>query len=350
MEQKTIYGNFAELTRFPLDCETIGYLQSNIKNFAAACMIAGVDKLILSGCELNSTGAIRSAGYVFIKDDTSPLTGNIIYHPEQQAHAKSMVTAESFAVTANNETFEDAYTSYYLKDIATGNIAWADFAKLSEISNAAIKAKINEAIQAENEAIQAEATARQEADGVLDRKIDSTNRRIDAMSGVPMGTVCMWSTVVSTTAPTGWAFCKGQYEMFSDGVRRKVPNMVGRFPMGPTTGYTLGSTGGAFSHSHTLTLSEMPKHTHTGTTNERGAHTHKFEDAYFAEKKTSLKGPYYGSNSSYDDDNDLFKRTTDTKEAGDHTHSFTTNEAGSSRAFSINTTPPYYVIEFIIKL
>ena len=110
MEQKTIYGNFAELTRFPLDCETMDYLQSNIKNFAAACMIAGVDKLILSGCELNSTGAIRSAGYVFIKDDTSPLTGNIIYHPEQQAHAKSMVTAESFAVTANNETFEDAYT------------------------------------------------------------------------------------------------------------------------------------------------------------------------------------------------------------------------------------------------
>ena len=49
-----IYGNFLSNPSecYPLDCETLALLQSNIKKYAVLSLLSGCDKIILSGCEV----------------------------------------------------------------------------------------------------------------------------------------------------------------------------------------------------------------------------------------------------------------------------------------------------------
>ena len=78
-------------------------------------------------------------------------------------------------------------------------------------------------------------------------------------------------------APKGWAFCNGQLlsiaqntALFSilgttyggDGrTTFALPNLQGREPVHPGTGFVLGQLAG--EEAHTLTVAEMPQHTHT---------------------------------------------------------------------------------------
>ena len=95
----------------------------------------------------------------------------------------------------------------------------------------------------------------------------------------------------NSSAPTGWLLCDGSAvsrttysSLFSaistnygsgDGVSTfNLPNLQQRFPLGKAgsgTGSTLGSTGGAIDHTHTIAA-----HTHTGPshTHTIGDHTH----------------------------------------------------------------------------
>ena len=68
-------------------------------------------------------------------------------------------------------------------------------------------------------------------------------------SGVPTGTIVMWS---GTTIPDGWALCNG-----SNG----TPDLRDRFVVGAGSSYSLKATGGAATV--TLTLSQIPSHSHS---------------------------------------------------------------------------------------
>ena len=72
-----------------------------------------------------------------------------------------------------------------------------------------------------------------------DQKLQArTNLGIDDLSGVPEGTIVMWS---STVIPTGWSICNGQ---------NGTPDLTGKFVIGVNSVYTVGSTGGAYDHFH----------------------------------------------------------------------------------------------------
>jgi len=76
--------------------------------------------------------------------------------------------------------------------------------------------------------------------------------------------------------PKGWAFCNGQFLPINQNqalfallgttyggngqTTFALPNLQGKTPIHMGNGYTLGQTGGATSH--TLSLSEMPQHQH----------------------------------------------------------------------------------------
>lgn len=73
MTMDKILGNFLTQANkdFPLDCETLDYLQKLVALAAIAGNIGG-DRVVLWGCEPNSEGTRRGAGYVFVRTKNAP--------------------------------------------------------------------------------------------------------------------------------------------------------------------------------------------------------------------------------------------------------------------------------------
>jgi microcystin-dependent protein len=164
---------------------------------------------------------------------------------------------------------------------------------------------------------------------------------------VPIGAIIMWN---GTTPPDGWMLCDGSSRPRSDGTGNiTAPDLRSRFviSMGNGPGLTtrsLGDKGGREIVG--LSVDNIPPHTHSGSTENAGNHNHYFEDYYYAENNGQNWG-WAGSRTGMDWDNRGYSRGAHTSDAGNHTHSFTTNSTGSGSAFSI--MPPLYALAFIMK-
>ena len=79
--------------------------------------------------------------------------------------------------------------------------------------------------------------------------------------------------VLQAVYPVGSIYCSygttSPATLFGFGTWAKIE---GRFLLGANSSYSLGSTGGAASH--TLTINEIPAHNHSASSNSTGAHTH----------------------------------------------------------------------------
>ncbi|AUV61756.1 tail protein [Pseudomonas phage Bjorn] len=165
-----------------------------------------------------------------------------------------------------------------------------------------------------------------------------TQTQLNSIAGdgrlVEPGLVVMWPYSVASI-PAGWKVCNGTGTL-RDG--RAVPNLVDRFPVG--AGGTIGilATGGAATHTHTLTIAEtaltiaqMPSHNH-------GFHTINTPTTELrpgiggAEANTGTANQY-----PYD-----YGRIQATGGGAAHGH------AGSTATAS-NHLPPYIGMIFIIK-
>ncbi|NDC83766.1 hypothetical protein EB093_08940, partial [bacterium] len=191
-------------------------------------------------------------------------------------------------------------------------------------------------------------------------KLEVSGRIKDVTGYVaPVGTITMFA---GSTAPAGWLMCDGQglstgsyadlfavisYTYGGSGGTFNVPDMRGRNPVGKADSGTfasLNASGGEVNH--TLSVAEMPAHQHTGTTSTNGDHNHGFSDYYFAENNGANWG-WEGSKSGSDSDNHGYVYYHTTDNSGNHSHTFTTDAAGSSSAH--NVLDPYRVVNFIIK-
>ena len=138
-QKEIILGNYLKWSHFPLDCESMDYIQNNTKLLAVIAQIAGCDKLIIKGC----TGSPRTEGYVYVRTGDD-LVGEILYYPGGPGVRCSIATDNiNIDTTANGETFANAYTKRTLVSGTTGTWAWSDFKALSEITNAALKAAVD---------------------------------------------------------------------------------------------------------------------------------------------------------------------------------------------------------------
>ncbi len=103
------------------------------------------------------------------------------------------------------------------------------------------------------------------------------------------------STVNKGTYPTLsylWS-CLG-YQYGGSGDSFVLPNLIGRFPLGTKYGaaYSVGSTGGA--DSHTLTVNEMPGHSHT----ERAATVSGYGSTTWVQYNSGASGSQFNTSST----------------------------------------------------
>ena len=330
-----IYGNFLgmENSAFPIDCETLATLQSNAKKFAATALIAGCERLILTGCQ--QSGTVRKEGYVFIVNPDNPLTGEILFHPEQPAKDHCYIKESPVDVTADGTDYPAAYTERSLEEgLVEGAWLWSSFTRIEDISNAALKDSLNT------------------VNNALNQKIESLKN--NAQYTFVRGMILMWSGKGEKTIPSGWALCDGKtYQI--DGETVKTPDLRDKFVMGAKyepsgsdelgTFLNVGTTGG--EASVTLTVEQMPTHSHTGTTGSG------LTSLPYLHKPLNTTGwpqncEATGNGSNNGNGKEAYWRGNGDIAMFSHTHSLTTANAGGGQAHE--NRPPYYVLAFIMKL
>ncbi len=159
---------------------------------------------------------------------------------------------------------------------------------------------------------------------------------------IPAGSIIMWYGS-SSSIPTGWALCDGNtYPRSNSSGTIITPNLSGRFviPAGDNGGssYSAHDVGGQDAVS--LSAGELPAHNHTGTATSAGSHSHDVPNA------VSYTGDASNSNKNGKDGESL--AISETGYAGNHSHSVTIYNAGSSVGHE--NRPKYYALAYIIKL
>jgi microcystin-dependent protein len=126
-----------------------------------------------------------------------------------------------------------------------------------------------------------------------------------------------------------------------------TPDLRERFVVGAssTGSYTVSSAGGI--NKHTLTVNELPNHTHTGSTNSAGSHSHRYKgDTDVSSIPFACDGSDEPSKSSGRIGGDPEDYAGEA--AGDHQHTLTIGNAGSGQ--SHENRPPYYALAYIMKI
>ena len=317
-------------SNFPLDCETMEYIQSNHQLAEMLGAIAG-DRIILSGC--NKVGAKYQPGYVFLCTRDYPQGEVIPFIGSDKAFTSVYIDKEPIAVTANSDNYPNAYTRRTLRPgLGDEQYAWADFTVLSDKTN------------------------RQLLDDIA-----ALRTQIASLQPAPVGSIMMWP---SATIPSGWQLCDGSSlsrtdyaALFAvlgttygnnDNTTFRIPDMRGLFVAGRgANNYNnLNQRGG--SNTVALSVNEMPRHNHNTsnsvadgsvTTTQSGNHSHTIPvgDSTTSTAKGAEKGTYQS---------DWAKFSSDA--AGNHTHSVQLYARGSGQAHE--NRPPYIVLNYIIKI
>lgn len=326
MTMEKILGNFLTQANkdFPLDCETLDYMQK-LTAFVSLVGNLGGDRVVLYGCEANTDGTRRSAGYVFVRTRSNP-EGEVLPWEGGSTTSGMYLKQEDVSVSANNTDYPKAYTRRSLAPgIGAENYRWEDFTDIKSIRE----------LMAENRELHAE---------------------LAGLQPLPLGTVQMWA---GSEVPEGYVLCNGQelrtteypelYKVLGStfntatsagGTRYstrsgyfRVPDLRGRFVVGQHDSdndyRTCGSAGG--SKAVALTTAQLP------------SHNHAFKDYYYPERHSQVKGNYDNietnskiGSSDTDYDNDCLQY-----------YKHNTDNAGSGQTHE--NRPPYYVLAYIMR-
>ena len=257
MTMEKILGNFLTQANkdFPLDCETLDYIQKLAALAALAGNIAG-DRVVLYGCEANADGTHRGAGFVFVRT-RSQSEGEVLPWDGGPTTGGMYVKQEAITVSANNTDYPKAYTRRSLAPgIGDENYSWDDFTDIKTIKE----------LMAENRDLRSE---------------------LAMVEPSPLGSVVMWA---GANVPERYVLCDGRAlrvaefpelaaalgTVFNSAVSAggtryttepgffRVPDLRGRFVVGRSDTepdyLESGSAGG--KRSVALAVEQMPAHSH----------------------------------------------------------------------------------------
>lgn len=339
---KKTNGNYTTQSQnnFPLDCETLKYIQDNRQMVEILGNIAG-DKVILYGCTLNAAKTSRTDGYVFVKTIDFP-EGEVLYFEGGTIASGMHLNKQNISVTANAEPYPAAYTERSLvPGLGTEHFNWSDFVELSDKTNRALMEEVN-----------------------------SLKTQIAGLTPAPIGSIQMWP---SDTLPTGYHLCDGSSLNISDypelykvlgttyggsGTSFKLPNIQGLFVAGKGANdyNTLGATGGA--NKVELDISEMPKHNHNSSSSTSdgeisisgGEHAHKGAYKSYQDKSDRDYGYPYITQSGDDGTHDVPWNVGST---GAHSHKvklYARGGGNNDATVAHENRPPFIVLNYIIKV
>lgn len=317
-----IIGNYLNQANrdFPLDCETLKYIQDNEVLLAMLGNIAG-DKAVIYGCERNGAGTERASGFVFLRTKAFP-QGELLPWEGGRVTSGMYIKEENISVSSQGYQYPQAYTKRSLAPgIGTENYDWKEFKDIKTIQQ-------------------------------LEQLCGSLQGQIDRIKPTSIGVVEMWAGVASANAiPENYALCDGS--VLSQEVYSDLYAVIGRLhtPVNVQPGYfclpdlqsrfvvgynpadedynTVGKTGG--DKTVTLTEEEIP------------AHDHDYKNYYHVERTTggvdgdeavgkSIAGSY-----GVDNDNRFFWYKNST-----------TLGAGEGKAHE--NRPPFYTLAYIIRV
>lgn len=229
---------------FPLDCETMQYIADNQSMAEIIGNMAG-NKVILRGCEeRNASASDYAPGYVFLRTSDYP-AGEVLYFEGGSTAGGVYVKKEDMQVNASGNEYPKAYTRRSLAcGVGAENYVWNEFAAVS-------------------------------SNRELDAALKALRRQLDAIEGVPVGTIMIWpgenppsasylpchgQTLQTIAYPLLYMVIGTQYGGF--GSLFRLPDLRGRFVAGyDGSEYdSLGKTGGL--NKVALSVDQMPVHSH----------------------------------------------------------------------------------------
>lgn len=181
----------------------------------------------------------------------------------------------------------------------------------------------------------------------------STVNGTTVVETTPVGTVAAY---LGKTDPDGWVICDGasrsnstkKYDRLigksigtftASNASYTPPNLKSRFLYGSSTITTIMGTGGATTDSITLSTANMPSHSH-GVTDRGHVHNWRFGTAQDDAGSGGSDREFTLTTSS--------ALTTSPIESA--TTGITIQNAGSGTAFTVDTVPPYFTVNYIMKL
>lgn len=300
--------DFSHSGGFPLDTDTLDFLQKSYTNPIQALTKLGGDNYIISG--IDDDGAKTTDGWVVIKGDIMPFKGDL-----KQSTVVIVNTSQTvdFENGAERETY---FTRYATFGISLESIPFASLVRMSDLQQ---QKKRADDLRADHEAhkehvvkrtgeLQAAHDAHKEhvvkQTGELQKAHDALKDRVSKLeaSKIIPGMIMAWSGSISSI-PAGWRLCQA---------------LKDRFILGAGGSYSVGETGGVKEHK--LTVEEMPSHYH-GANFEAGR-----GDGLKASGGTAVD------------------RYGDRQFQNQNAHEWTKPVGGSQPH---NNMPPYYVLAYI---
>lgn len=264
--------------------------------------------------------------------------------------AKTTATKTTQAAAKNTLTASTLPTAADLKDrFKAGSIPLqTDFADLIDMANTGAQA----AGQASGQSGAGQGLTINS--GLLEVKagngieVSASGVSVDPNTVLPKGIITMFS---GTRVPDGWLLCDGTHD---------TPNLIDRFIMGGNVADAGGKSSTAFSgdknnkqatttttnsktgvnvgvNNHTLTISEIPAHSHSST--------YRVDSAVWQVNGGNNGQKYQGGGLI----SDRWVQFPISNTGGGNGHNHTASVNDSGHIHTVNVTPPYYILAFIMK-